>query len=264
MNKQKYENIIKLFQLSDYYTDADEIIRGIIKEAYVPFACAEKWKLVGADEQIKKRYEDYYKKIDLAHFMESFFLQYFKYANVYVYRMPNGRLITLPVHLVRIESIAINGEPVLDFKCGTIRETLVSQYGETALQNFIEDGSLAVRLSAYPPEVTDGVASGMMYVQLNPLNTFVVQDSKEEWVQYAIPFIASCLKTLAKKTLISEYEDARLRLGAHGFVLANYGDTKEDVLPTTEDLNAVGRMIINATTTSGVAVGNAFLNAKFI
>lgn len=264
MNKQKYENVLKLFQLSDYYTDADEIIRGIIKEAYVPFACAEKWKLVGADETIKQRYEEYYKKIDLMHFMESFFLQYFKYANVYVYRMPNGRLMTLPVHLIRIESIAINNEPVLDFRCGTIRESLVNQYGETTLQKFIEDGSLEKRLSAYPPEVADGVKSGSIYVQLNPLNTFVVQDSKEEWVQYATPFIASCLKTLAKKALISDYEDARLRLGAHGFVLATYGDTKEDVLPTTEDLNAVGRMIVNATTTSGVAVGNAWLKASFV
>lgn len=182
MNKQKYENVLKLFQLSDYYTDADEIIRGIIKEAYVPFACAEKWKLVGADETIKQRYEEYYKKIDLMHFMESFFLQYFKYANVYVYRMPNGRLMTLPVHLIRIESIAINNEPVLDFRCGTIRESLVNQYGETTLQKFIEDGSLEKRLSAYPPEVADGVKSGSIYVQLNPLNTFVVQDSKEEWV----------------------------------------------------------------------------------
>lgn len=174
MNKQKYENMLKLFQLSDYYTDADEIIRGIIKEAYVPFACAEKWKLVGADETIKARYEDYYKRIDLMHFMESFFLQYFKYANVYCYRMPNGRLMTLPVHLIRIESIAINNEPVLDFQCGAIRESLVTQYGATALQKFIEDGSLEKRLSAYPPEVADGVKNGSMYVQLNPLNTFVV------------------------------------------------------------------------------------------
>lgn len=264
MNKQKYENMVKLFQLSDYYTDADEIIRGIIKEAYVPFACAEKWKLVGADETIKQRYEDYYRRIDLQHFMESFFLQYFKYANVYVYRMPNGKLITLPVHLIRIESVAINNEPVLDFKCGVIRDSFIEMYGATALQKFIEDGSLDVRLSAYPPEVTDGVKSGAMYVQLNPLNTFVVQDSKEEWVQYATPFIAACLKTLAKKTLISEYEDARLRLGARGFVLATYGDTKEDVLPTTEDLNAVGQMVMNAITTSGLAVGNKWLDTKFI
>ena len=97
-HKQDFNCLVKIFKLSDYYTDADEIIRGIIKEAYLPFACAEKWKLIGADEQIKSRYEAYYKRVDLAAFEHSWFLQYFKYANVYSYLMPSGRLITLPVH----------------------------------------------------------------------------------------------------------------------------------------------------------------------
>lgn len=196
--------------------------------------------------------------------MESYFLQYFKYANVYVYRMPNGRLITLPVHLVRIEGVAVNGEPVIDFNCRSLRETMKNQYGATALQEFIEDGSLETRLAAYPPEVARGVSSGAEYVQLDPLNTFVSQDSKEEWVQYATPFIAACLKTLAKKALISDYEDARLRLGAHGFVLATYGDSKQELLPTREDLNAIGSMMMNAIQGSGLAVGNNWLDAKFV
>lgn len=196
--------------------------------------------------------------------MNSYFLQYFKYANVYVYRMPNGRLITLPVHLVRIEGVAVNGEPVIDFNCRSLRESMEQQYGATALQKFIDDGKLATRLSAYPPEVAEGVASGKEYVQMNPSNTFVSQDAKEEWVQYATPFIAACLKTLAKKALISDYEDARLRLGAHGFVLATYGDSKQELLPTREDLNAIGMMMMNAIQGSGLAVGNNWLNAKFV
>lgn len=264
MNKQNYANIIQLFKLSDYFTDADEIIRGIIKETYVPFACADKWRLIGTDEKIKARYEEYYRQIDLPAFMTSYFLQYFKYGNVYVYRMPNGRLITLPVHLVRIESIAINGEPVIEFNCNGIREALRDQYGSATLQKFIDDKELAVKLSAYPPEVADGVAKGFEYIQLSPKNTYVSQDEKEEWVRYAVPFIAACLKTLAKKALIGEYEDARLRLGAHGFVLATYGNDKHDVLPTRSDLASVGSMMTRAITSSGLAVGNNWLDAKFV
>ena len=264
MTKNTYDSMVKLFQLSDYFTDSDEIIRGIIKEAYVPFACADMWRLVGVDEQMRERYEAYYKKIDLVAFMHSFFLQYFKYANVYTYRMPSGRLITLPVHLVRIEGVAANGEPVIEFNANAVRESVVTQYGNAALQKFIDEGKLETKLAAYPPEVAEAIEAGMVWVQLDPRNTFVSQDSKEEWVQYATPFIAACLKTLAKKALISEYEDARLRLGAHGFVLATYGNAQHDVLPTATDLNAVGGMMKNAITGSGLAVGNCFLDAKFV
>ena len=263
-DKQNYENVLKLFRLSDYYTDADEIIRGIIKEAYVPFACADKWRLSGADEKIKQRYEDYYERIDLKSFMESFFLQYFKYANVYTYRMPSGRLTTLPVHYIRIANLAVNGEPVLEFKCGEIRRSMIQTYGEAALQQFIEDGTLESRLAAFPPEVAVGVEKRYEWVELNPKNTYTAQDSKEEWVKYATPFIGACLKTLAKKALISNYEDARLNLGAHGFVLATYGDPDHKVLPTSEDLNAVAQMMMNAIKTSGLAVGNNWLEAKFV
>ena len=191
-DKQNYENVLKLFRLSDYYTDADEIIRGIIKEAYVPFACADKWRLSGADEKIKQRYEDYYERIDLKSFMESFFLQYFKYANVYTYRMPSGRLTSLPVHYIRIANLAVNGEPVLEFKCGEIRRSMIQTYGETALQQFIDDGTLESRLAAFPPEVAVGVEKRYEWVELNPKNTYTAQDSKEEWVKYATPFIGAC------------------------------------------------------------------------
>lgn len=44
--------------------------------------------------------------------MRSIFLQYFKFANVYVYLQEGGDLITLPVHLVRIANVMIGGEPV--------------------------------------------------------------------------------------------------------------------------------------------------------
>ena len=44
--------------------------------------------------------------------MRSIFLQYFKYANVYIYLMKDGSLITFPVHLIRISNVMIGGEPV--------------------------------------------------------------------------------------------------------------------------------------------------------
>lgn len=84
--------------MSDYFVDADPIYRGIIKEVYTPFSIAEPFRLVGANEKVKQKYLDYYKRIHLRDKMESIFLQYYKYGNVYVYLMDDGSIITLPVH----------------------------------------------------------------------------------------------------------------------------------------------------------------------
>lgn len=42
--RDKQRNINSLFELSDYYVDADPIYRGIIKGVYVPFSIADDWR----------------------------------------------------------------------------------------------------------------------------------------------------------------------------------------------------------------------------
>lgn len=162
--KSKQKNIIRLFELSDYFVDADPIYRGIIKEVYTPFSIADNFKLVGADEKVKKKYLDYYKRINLQDKMASIFLQYYKYGNVYVYLMEDGRIITLPVHLIRIANIAIGGEPVLEMNCASIRNDFVQQ-GIKADKPFIKDEELDVRLRGFPKEVQKAVKDGDEYVQ---------------------------------------------------------------------------------------------------
>ena len=41
-DKQRYVN--SLYELSDYFVDADPIYRGIIKGVYTPFALADDWR----------------------------------------------------------------------------------------------------------------------------------------------------------------------------------------------------------------------------
>ena len=80
---------------------------------YTPFALSGEFRLVGANEQVKAKYLDYYDRIHLKDRMRSIFYQYFKYGNVYCYLMEDGNLITLlPVHLIRIANVMIGGEPV--------------------------------------------------------------------------------------------------------------------------------------------------------
>ena len=61
--RNKQANINSLYQLADYYTDADPLIHGIIKPVYVPYTMGSPWTLVGATSKTRKIYEDYYKQI---------------------------------------------------------------------------------------------------------------------------------------------------------------------------------------------------------
>lgn len=205
--RDKQRNINSLFELSDYYVDADPIYRGIIKGVYVPFSIADDWRLIGANEQTKEKYEEYYERIGLADRARSIYYQYYKYGNVYVYLLEDGRMITLPVHLIRIANVMIGNEPVLEFNCKSVRDDM-RQQGVKAQKDFLEDEDLEVRLEGFPPEVAEAIKKGSDWVQLNPENTFCMQDFKEDWTRYAIPMVATCLSAFRRKALIAQYESA--------------------------------------------------------
>lgn len=89
--------------------------------------------------------------------------------------MQDGSLITLPIHLIRIANVMVGGEPIVEFNCKTITNDL-KQQGIVAKKDFVDDEKLEVRLEGFPPEVADAVKKGQEWVQLNPENTFMLQD----------------------------------------------------------------------------------------
>lgn len=195
--------------------------------------------------------------------MESIFLQYYKYANVYCYLMENGQLATLPVHLCRIANIMVGGEPVVELNCRSIRDDWKKQ-GIIAKKKWVDDDLLEERLKGFPPEVGEALREGRDWVQLNPHNTYVLQDLKEDWTRYAVPMIASCLKAFAKKELISNWENALLNLGARSFVHVTYGDPKNEVLPAVPELTQVNRIFRAAMTGNALATTNNWAKANVI
>ncbi len=265
--RDKQTHIYDLFTLSDYYVDKDPLFRGIVKGVYTTFSSTD-WKLIGASEQVKQKYEDYYKRIHLRDRMDSIFYQYYKYANVYVYLMDDGNIITLPVHKCRISNLMVNGEPVVEFNAQSIVTDMFNQ-GAIATKDYIDDDLIDERLRGFPPEIAEGLKNGAQWVQLNPENTFVMQDLKEDWMRYAIPLIATCLTALSKKALIENYENALLNLGINSFVHVRYGNEKGDLnsMPNYEELSAVSRVFAQAMSgLSGVplAVTNNYAKAEVI
>lgn len=239
-NKQDY--IVDLYKIADYYSDADPIIRGIIKHVYVPFSSCSPWYLTGAKKKTCALYEDQYKKMRLREKIDGIMLEIWKYSNVCIYLF-NGNIITLPVDKWRIGNVALNGRPIVDFDCQSIlNEWRAKSYA--VKENWIKDNNLETYFKGYPEEIQQALNRGDQYAQLNPDNTFVFQTSKESWQRYAIPFIAACLSSLAKKELISKYEDAILNLATRSFVHVRYGDDKQnsDILPDEAELRQVRKL----------------------
>ena len=213
-------------------------MRGIVKHVYVPYSYSP-WVLTNAKEKTCRLFEEHYQKMHLQDKIEGIFLEYWKYGQVYIYIM-DGQLITLPVHKCKIGNIALNGKPLVDFDCSSIlNEWKAKNY--TITEGWIEDNNLQSYFQGFPPEVVSAINKGTQYAQLNPENCFPFQGPKESWQRYSIPFIASCLHALAKKELISTYEDAVINLGIRSFVHVKYGDKTKgnDILPGALELAQV-------------------------
>lgn len=262
--RDKQTNIVSLYQLADYYSDADPIVKGIIHHVFVPFSASSPWRLSGNNNKTLKLYEDQYSHMRLKEKINGIFLEYWKYSNVVMYLL-NGQLITLPIHKCRIGNMTLNGLPLVDFDCQSI-ETEWRTRGYSIYEGWINDNELEDYFKGYPEEVREALNKGAQYCQLNPENTFVMQGNKESWMRYAIPFIASCLEPLAKKELISNYEKATLNLATRGFVHVQYGDDKkgQDMLPDANQLRQLASIFRSGMSNFPLVVTNYLAKAQFV
>jgi len=258
--KDKQKNIYKLYELASYYVDADDIISGVVKRVLTPFSLSCGYKLKGGGEKAKQRYYDYYDMVGFSDIARSIFIELYTFGNCFIYFMPDGSLITLPPHRVRISEVCINGEPVIEFNVVELNRRL--NYG--GQEGFLD--ALAIKYQGYPPEIAQSLKGGSAssWIQLNPENTFVLQESKPMWQRYSIPFISTCLKPLAKKELISYYEDVQLNIGAKGFLHVKLGNDALLPKPTGRQLDVTARLFQDALNKFPLAVTSHFVDAKFI
>lgn len=260
--RNKQDNIELLYQIVDYYADADAIVHGLLKHVYVPFSASSDWYLTGSKEKTYELYEEQYKRMRLKEKIDGIFYEYWKYGNVYCYLL-KGNLITLPVNKCKIGNVTLNGRPLVDYDCQSIINEWKSK-SYSVQENWIKDNNLETYFEGYPEEIQEALNHGWQYAQLNPDNTYVMQGTKEGWQRYAIPFIAACLTALAKKELISSYEDAMLNIGKRSFVHVRYGeDTKgQDVLPDEIQLTQVRRLFQSGMSGFPLVVTNHLAHAE--
>ena len=262
--RDKQSNINTLYQLADYYCDADPIVRGIIKGVYVPFSSTQ-WYLTGTNKKTIAIFEEQYRKMRLDETLDDIFLQYWKYANVYAY-IWKGNIMTVPPHKCRIGNMSMNDSPIVDYDVQSTQTEFRQRTYSVLQAKGVKDDTLDDVLKGYPPEVADAIKKGSQYAQLNPANSYVLQADKEGWTRYAVPWTASALPALAKKELISKYEAALLNIGARSFIHATYGDSTkgQDILPGMEELQQVYRIFSSAMSGNPLAVTNHLAKATII
>lgn len=224
--RQKQSHIYDIYNLSDYFLDAEELYGSALKMVYVPFSLTDGWFLTGGTDKVREKYYEWLDKIHFQEKLESWFLQYFMFANVFISIQEDGDIVTLPPNLVRISNVMLNGNPLIEFNARSVKQDLKKQ-GQKAWKKFLDDEELNVRLQGYPIEVTEAIRKNVEWVQLDARRTLVWQGIKPEWQRYAIPMVVMCLKPFAKKALISTWEDSQLQLGIAGFVHAAVGAPKD-------------------------------------
>jgi len=260
--KDKQKNIYKFYELSDYFCDEDSLYGGIIKRVLSPFSVSSGFKLKGVSEKVKQRYLDHYKAIGFYDVMRSIFFELYKYSNVFIYFHPeNGSIVTLPQHRCRIADISIKGEALVELN---IRDLLKSSRSTLPKQQFIDE--IKERAKAYPVEVQKAVSSSGSgeWIQLDPENTFVLQETKESWQRYSVPMVAACLKAFSKKALISNYENSQLSIGARSFLHVKIGEKEKMTKIDQKMITDTAAIFKSALNTFPLAVTSWFVSSEFV
>ena len=255
--RQKQSNINTYYQLSDYFTDADDLVGGAVHDVYVPFSLLDGWFLTGGTQQTRDKYAEWLDRIQIDTKLRSWFYQYYVFSNVYFSLMEDGDLVTLPPHLVRISNVLVGGNPLVEFNVRSLKTDLKPP-SQKAWKKFIDDDEFKIRIAGYPKEVTEALTSNREWVQLDPKTTWVWQGDKPEWQRYAIPMISRALIPLGHKALIRAQEDALLNLAAASFVHGAVGSPKDSNIVVD---NPILTAVLNITKSAmksggGVAITN--------
>lgn len=235
----KQNNMNPIYDLMNYYVEADPIFNSVIKNVLTPFSIASGWKIQGSSEKIRQKFIDYFNRTGLNPLLKNIFYDLYLYGQCFLYDRGNF-IQVLPPKRIRISSISISGQPVLEY-CIT---EYARQY-TMAKEDFIN--TLLEQYQGYPPEILDQIKSGSgQYIQLNPENTYTVQVEKSMYEKYAVPLGVSCLKSFSKKNLISQYENSLLNIGARSFLHVQAGDKDKKPTLNPGELGDIGAIFKNA------------------
>jgi len=236
LNKEKNINLI--FELCTYYYNSEPLLGNSVNNVLVPFSMSG-WTLQGSNETVKKKYMEFYDSIDLNCLIRDILHDFYVYQNVFGY-VRDGIVDIFAPWRIRIASISQNGNPVLEFG---VSEILNSHY-TIATEKFLD--TVALSYTGYPKEILEGIKNGTGWIQLDPSRSFCLQSTKSRWEKFSTPILCEILSPLAKKRLISDFENSQLLNGTKSFLEVRVGSKDNKKTVNSSDLNSVGAIYKDA------------------
>lgn len=257
---QKFENLLKLYQLSQYYCNADPIIYSAIHNVLIPFSVT-KWRLQGGTETTRKFYMRYFEEVSINDLLYGIYHDIYIYGVCYIYvDFETGNPQILPPHRIVVSDLSVNGEPVIAYVIPEMSATNSGQYYvnvDKLIKKYKNNG--------YPKEIADAIKKGQKQAILNQENTFAITLPKANWQKYALPLISSVLPLMSKKNLISATEDIELNNMRKAVFHVSLGDKDIRPRPNRDEMQAVASAFISALTnaTTNLAVTSWDVKAEW-
>ena len=237
---QNWTNFKRLLQICDYYINYDSMCSGAIKNILIPFSQAS-YRLVGGNQKNRKFYQDWLELNNFEDIQKGLANDYHKYGQGYIYLYDDGTLQVLPPFRCYIESMLVDGEPVVAFEIDRSRE--MSKTDMTTIER---------QYAGYPKEIIDAASSGGgQFAQLKLGNVFSVSGAKAYWEKYSLPIVTSALPWLVQKeelnaTLINEMSDMQ-----RSFLEVRVGDKETRPKPNMNEFRDVAKSYQSAVSGKG-------------
>ena len=206
---------------------------------------ASKLFLSGKNKQAKIFFESYFKKINLASFLDRFFREYFRSGNVFIYRLDTeisskdivkmtqtfgemepqpGTSLSIPIKYIILNPADIQLRGSVSSLSGRYMKVL-SDYELECLKNPKTEEDKAV-LNSFPPEVIQSINSkkiGEVIIPLDGYKVYAVFYKKQDYEPFAVPMGYPVLEDLNWKAEMKKMDMAVARTIQQAILLITMG-----------------------------------------
>lgn len=143
----------------------------------------------------KKVIDDYKYRMNIMRFLKDCLHELALTGNLVVYDRDGKYLDILPLSVIEVSDLIINGKAQLKFDHSKFNETY----------DFMSGADRAQLKNAYPEEVRKAQKNGG-YTDLNIENTYFIKTNCSRYEKHGVPFLLPAFPDLAQKTIMKEAE----------------------------------------------------------
>lgn len=249
-NPQDWSQHKKLLQYCAYYSHYDNMLSGALFNIFIPFSQVD-FKLIGGSDETRSALQDWLSDISFEDLLEGMAFDYYMYGRFIAYLYDSGALQLLPVFRCQVESLDINGNPLISFELDRTKE--MSQ---------VDISKLERKYAGYPKEIVKAASDGKTFALLDVGRTFSCALAKSAWEKYPIPMITSAFPYIIKKEMLAQTEEVELDNMSKSLLEVKVGDKDKMPKPSIPEMKVAGQSYINALKSNGASIAVVSWNVK--